>query len=86
MPPMTIRDLDAATEARLRRRADNHGRSIEDEARDILRAALSVADAGETPPPHDLATGIRARFAPLGGVDLPDIPRPPSREPPDFAA
>ncbi len=35
-------------------------------------------------PSADLAAAIRARIAPLGGVDLEIPPREPMREPPDF--
>jgi plasmid stability protein len=77
---ITIRNLDEPLKARLRIQAAMHGRSMEDEARDILRTALSQ----ERAPPANLAAAIRARFAPLGGVDLPEVPREPMREPPDF--
>jgi plasmid stability protein len=77
---ITIRNLDDPLKARLRIRAAMHGRSMEDEARDILRTALNQ----EMVPPVNLAAAIRARFAPLGGVELPDISREPMREPPDF--
>ena len=80
MASITIRKLDEQTKARLRVRAAHHKRSMEDEARNILRAALS----DEQPAPRNLADIIHARFKPLGGVDL-DIPaREPMREPPRF--
>lgn len=44
---------------------------MEDEVRDILRAALSA----EAPAPPNLVQAIRARIAPLGGVELPEVPR-----------
>lgn len=53
---------------RLRAQAAEHGRSLEEEARAILCAGLTGP-----PPPVDLASAIRRRFAPLGGVEL-DIP------------
>ncbi|TSD86954.1 plasmid stabilization protein [Mycobacterium sp. KBS0706] len=65
---------------RLRRRAARNGHSVEDEARDILRSVLSQ-DAGGT---VNLADAIRQRFATLGGVDLPEMPREAIREPPGF--
>jgi plasmid stability protein len=77
---ITIRNLDQPLKARLRIQAARHGRSMEEEARDILRTALSQ----ESVSPTNLAAAIRARFAPLGGVDLPEVPREPMREPPDF--
>jgi antitoxin FitA len=77
---ITIRNLDDSLKSRLRIRAAVHGRSMEDEARDILRSSLNQ----EAAPPGNLANAIRARFAPLGGVDLPEVPREPMREPPAF--
>jgi plasmid stability protein len=63
---MTIRQLDDALMQRLRVRAAMHGRSLEDEARDILRTALARDETSAQP----LIESIRARVAPLGGVDL----------------
>ena len=80
MASITIRNLDEPLKARLRIQAAIHGRSMEDEARDILRSALSREPA----PQGNLAGAIRARFAPLGGVDLPAVPRDPMRPPPTF--
>jgi len=71
MASITIRNLDAHTKARLRVRAAHRQRSMEEEARNILRTALAENDAA----PRDLAAAIGARFRPLGGVDL----APPSR-------
>lgn len=75
MAVMTIRNIDEAIKARLRVRAAMHGRSMEDEARDILRSALST----EIPRPRSLGQAIHDRFAAIGGVDLPEIPREPAR-------
>lgn len=36
-------------------------------------------------PARDLAAAIKARMAPLGGVDLEIPPRGPMREPPDLS-
>ncbi|HEY4250753.1 MAG TPA: plasmid stabilization protein [Roseomonas sp.] len=80
MASITIRNLDETLKAKLRVRAAVHGRSMEDEARDILGNVLNREPAA----PIDLAAAIRARFAPLGGVELPDVPRAPPREPPAF--
>lgn len=82
MATMTIRNLDDTLKARLRTRAAQHGKSMEEEASDILRAALSA----ETNPAGDLGAAIRARFAALGGVDLPDVEREPIRELTSFAS
>ena len=80
MAGMTIRNLDDTLKKRLRVRAAEHGTSMEEEAREILRAALSVQD----PPGYNLATRIHRRFAEIGGMELPTIEREPMREPPGF--
>ncbi len=78
MASITIRNLDEQTKARLRVRAAHHKRSMEDEARNILRAAL----AAEAATSSTLVEAIRRRFQPLGGVDLVLPAREPMREPP----
>ena len=77
---MTIRNVDEALKTRLRVRAAQHGRSMEDEARDILRSALSA----EAPRGRSLVEAIRARMAPLGDVDLELPVREAIRNPPDL--
>jgi antitoxin FitA len=66
MASMTIRDIDEKLKAKLRVQAARHGRSMEDEARDILRTALSLEPARA----GGLVEAIRARVEPLGGVEL----------------
>jgi plasmid stability protein len=80
MASLTVRKLDDPLKARLRIRAAMHGRSMEEEVRDILRTALN----SEPPRPENLADAIQARFAPYGGVELEPLPREPIREPPSF--
>src|SRR5688500_13360819 len=58
MASITIRKLDEKTKARLRVRAAQHGRSMEEEARTLLREALQ----DEVTPRSNLADAIRARF------------------------
>jgi plasmid stability protein len=77
MASITIRNLDDNLKHRLRIRAAEHSRSMEEEAREILRAAV-----GTPAPPPNLAAAIRSRVAALGGVDLEIPPREPMREPP----
>lgn len=55
---------------------------MEEEAREILRGALSEM-LRQVP---RLATAIRQRFAALGGVDLPAVNRDAPREPPDLGS
>ena len=78
MASITIRKLDEQTKARLRVRAAHRNRSMEDEARHILRMAL----AEDAATPRNLATSIQRRFQPLGGVELRLPAREPTREPP----
>ena len=78
MASITIRNLDEQTKDRLRIRAARRRRSMEDEARNILREAL----ARDVVTPDDLAQAIAARFQPLGGLELELPPREPMREPP----
>jgi plasmid stability protein len=60
-------------------RAAAHGRSMEEEACEILRSALAHRATG-----GGLAEKIRRRFAPFGGVDLKIPRRGAMREPPKF--
>ena len=78
---LNIRQLDPALKEQLRIRAAHNGRSMEAEARTILKEALTSSRpaSGEA-----LAAAIRRRFAPLGGVELELPPRAPGREPPRF--
>ncbi len=79
MASITIRNLDDNVKTRLRVRAAENHRSMEEEARLILRDAV-----GRKPSSQNLAAAIRARVAPLGGVDLELPPREPGRAPPTF--
>lgn len=80
MASITIRKLQETTKARLRVRAAQHGRSMEDEARDILRQAL----AQQRTAPRNLAETIHRRFSARGGVELALEAREALREPPTF--
>jgi antitoxin FitA len=73
---LTVRNLDDAVKGRLRVRAAENGRSMEAEARAILRDTLLGPDAAATP----LGSRIHERFAGLRGdtLDLPprsELPR-----------
>ena len=82
MASITIRNLDDDVKTRLRVRAAEHHRSMEEEVRIILRNAVNDGGTG----PRNLAAFTRECFAPLGGVEL-EIPArsTPMREPPDFS-
>jgi antitoxin FitA len=73
MASITIRKLPETTKRRLRLRAARNGRSMEQEARELLETGLAKAEA----PSQDLGESIHKIFAPFGGVNL-EIPK---REP-----
>lgn len=77
MASLTIRNLEEALKGRLRVQAASRGHSMEEEARHILRAALSKT----APRGAGLGERIRQRFAPLGDVELAIDPREPVRDP-----
>lgn len=79
MASITTRNLDDDGERCLRISADEHAQSVEERSRETLCRV-----AGEVKPAHNLTAAVRARIAPLGGIDL-DLPRrEPMSEPPDF--
>ena len=80
MASITIRRLDDGVKAKLRVRAASHGRSMEEEAREILRAGVTARRA----PTLNLADSIRRHVAPLGGVELATRPREAVRRPPNL--
>ena len=80
MASITIRNLDDDVKTRLRMRAAQKGRSMEEEARLILREAVGRKEV----PAKGLGTAIHERFKPFGGVELELPPREPMREPPRF--
>lgn len=79
MASITIRNLDDDVKTRLRVRAAEHQRSMEEEARLILRDAV-----GCKPTRRNLVEIVRSHFGPENGVDLELPPRGPGREPPSF--
>ncbi len=81
MASITVRNLDDDIRARLRVRAAEHHRSLEEEVRVILRDAVTSRRAG----PRNLAEFTRECFASLGGVELELPPRGPMRAPPDLS-
>lgn len=83
MTSITIPNLDEDLQRRLEERAAEHGRSVEAEARHILREALE--DVDEAPHvPGNIGDAIRTIVEPLGGIDLQIPPRKLNREPPRF--
>ena len=70
MASLTLRNIDESLKASLRISAAENGRSMEEEARQILKHFLlrKKSDTG-------IGTLISNRFSPVGGVDLPERPR-----------
>ncbi len=81
MATLMIRDLDEDVKARLRVQAAEHGRSMEAEARQILRAALSGRR-----PPRGLGSYINEQFAEVGGFDLEIVRSSEAARTADFSA
>jgi plasmid stability protein len=78
---ITIRNLDDDLKARLRVRAAQQGRSMEEEARVLLRQALDGPRAAARPHLADLAQSL---FGARHGVELPAMPRARTRPVPSF--
>ena len=70
MAQLVVRQLDDDVKAKLQRRARRHGRSTEEEVREILRNA--VKDEGNPRP--GLGSRLAARFARFRlGQDIPEL-------------
>jgi antitoxin FitA len=82
MATLVIRNVEDAVHLRLKELAVSHGHSMEEEARLILRESIVTAPLNK---PLGFGEAMRALFEPLGGLDLPEIPREPPRDPPDFS-
>ena len=83
MATLTIRNLDDALKARLRVVAAQHGRSMEEEVRQIIREALQQGEPVQPLHLADLAVSI---FGPEHGVELAVPARTGARPLPDFSA
>ena len=67
---LVVRNLENAVKTRLQRRAKRHGRSMEEEVRDILRSAVSEEEI----PGGGLGTDISRLFMETGlDLDLPEL-------------
>lgn len=62
MGQLVVRNLENAVKARLRRRAKRHGRSMEEEVRDILRSVVNEDDI----PAGGLGSEISSLFSKVG--------------------
>lgn len=77
MASITIRNLEADTKRKLKIRAALNGRSMEQEAREILKSTLAQTSKKKA----NVAERIREIFGPMGGVELERLPREPIRDP-----
>lgn len=80
MASLVIRDFGEAIKERLRVRAAQHGRGMEEEAREILQAALSAEAAG----PANLAAAIRRRVSGAAPIEAAPLSRQKMKAPPEF--
>lgn len=82
MASITIRKLDDQVKLKLRIRAAEHGRSMEEEAREILSSGVQEKQGCSM----NLYDAMRARLKAAGirGIDLPEPERGPWRKDPDF--
>ncbi|OGA15988.1 MAG: toxin-antitoxin system [Betaproteobacteria bacterium RIFCSPLOWO2_02_FULL_65_20] len=72
MAQFIVRHLEEDVKARLKRRAEQHGRSMEEEVRHILRNAVKEQNQRVS----RLGSRIAARFAKAGlTADLPELHR-----------
>jgi plasmid stability protein len=76
---ITIRNLEDGLKIRLKARAIEHGCSMEEEARQILRESLDLQQ------PRNAADIALELFGPKHGFELPPHPRVRMRPPPDFS-
>jgi antitoxin FitA len=76
MAQFIVRNLEDDVKARLKRRAQRHGRSMEEEVRQILRSAANEENRSV----RKLGSRIAARFKKAGlTADLPELRGQPAR-------
>jgi plasmid stability protein len=70
MAQFVVRNIEVEVKTRLQRRATRHGRSMEEEVRDILRDAVKEEDSSA----GGLGTGISSLFEKVGfDTDIPEL-------------
>ena len=70
MAQFVVRNIEAEVKSRLQRRAKRHGRSMEEEVRDVLRNAAKEQDT----PAGGLGTEIASLFTKIGlDADIPEL-------------
>lgn len=70
MAQLIVRNVESSVKARLQRRAKQHGRSMEEEVRDILRNAVREEEV----PSGGLGSEISSLFTKIGlESDIPEL-------------
>lgn len=81
MASLTLRNIDESLKTRLRISAAENRRSMEEEARQILKEFLLRKRSSK-----GIGSRISKRFTAIGGTDLPEVPRNVPRTPPTFSS
>jgi len=81
MASITIRFIDEGLKKRLRIQSALHSRSMEEEARDILRSALSIENANSG---SSFVKSVRTKAMRSGGIEIEQAPRESIRNPPEI--
>ena len=70
MAQFVVRNVEETVKSRLKRRANRHGRSMEEEVRDILRDAVKQEELSA----GGLGSGITSRFRKAGlEAEIPEL-------------
>jgi plasmid stability protein len=77
---LTIRNLDESLKKRFRKRAREHGRSMSEEAGEILKSQLKP----EPKASDNWVLRLREIVAPYGYLEIPEVPDEPVRDLPTF--
>ena len=82
---LTLRDIPVELDTALRKKAEEQHMPVDQVAVEAMKAGLGLDKLDSNPIAiTNLAAAIRARVAPLGGVELAEPIREPMREAPDF--
>ena len=74
MSSLTIRNLDSETKQKFRERAARNGRSMEEEARSVIKASVTEIPQIRAKKPENLYDSIRSLVDKHGGFDI-ELPR-----------